>query len=92
MHRLFGKHALQYAKQTPRAHTLHRLNRQVLMIGHDLYTMNAGDSKAVLCRLGKPIPLTEDHKPGLASEKARIEAAGGQARIAPPPPSRPSSS
>ena len=49
------------------------------MIGHNLYTMNAGDSKAVLCRLGKPIPLTEDHKPGHPSERQRIEAAGGTA-------------
>jgi serine/threonine protein phosphatase PrpC len=53
----------------------------VLMIGHNLYTMNAGDSKAVLCRLGKPIPLTEDHKPGHPSERQRIEAAGGTASV-----------
>ncbi len=48
------------------------------MVGHTLYTINAGDSKAVLCRLGKPITLTEDHKPGNASERARIVAAGGE--------------
>ncbi len=52
------------------------------MVGHTLYTINAGDSKAVLCRLGKPITLTEDHKPGNASERARIEAAGGEVRRA----------
>ncbi len=62
---------------------------QVLMVGQTMYTINAGDSKAVLCRLGKPITLTEDHKPGSASERARIEAAGGEVPRSPPAPRPP---
>ncbi|KAJ8613596.1 hypothetical protein CTAYLR_006129 [Chrysophaeum taylorii] len=38
---------------------------------------NVGDSRAVLCRGGDPIPLSEDHKPSRKDEAARIKAAGG---------------
>mmetsp|Transcript_83459 Transcript_83459/g.153255 ORF Transcript_83459/g.153255 Transcript_83459/m.153255 type:complete len:462 (-) Transcript_83459:123-1508(-) len=38
---------------------------------------NAGDSRAVLCRKGKAVRLTQDHKPELPGETARIEAASG---------------
>lgn len=38
---------------------------------------NAGDSRAVLCRGGKAVALSEDHKPSLAREKNRIARAGG---------------
>jgi len=37
---------------------------------------NSGDSRAVLCRAGVAIPLSQDHKPNLETERARIEAAG----------------
>ena len=50
----------------------------------DIFVGNAGDSRAVLARKPKAaggkfrcIPMSEDHKPDLAREKARIEAAGG---------------
>ncbi|XP_059449788.1 probable protein phosphatase 2C 75 [Corylus avellana] len=39
---------------------------------------NCGDSRAVLCRAGTPIPLSQDHKPDRPDELARIEAAGGR--------------
>lgn len=42
-----------------------------------LIVANAGDSRAVLCRNGKAIALSEDHKPNNTIEKRRIEAAGG---------------
>eukprot|EP00930_Biecheleria_cincta_P057835 TRINITY_DN43706_c0_g1_i1.p1 TRINITY_DN43706_c0_g1~~TRINITY_DN43706_c0_g1_i1.p1 ORF type:complete len:444 (-),score=57.61 TRINITY_DN43706_c0_g1_i1:266-1597(-) len=38
---------------------------------------NAGDSRAVLCRNGKAIECSQDHKPGLQTEAARIQRAGG---------------
>jgi len=38
---------------------------------------NAGDSRAVLCRRGMAVELSEDHKPNLPSERARIKRAGG---------------
>ena len=38
---------------------------------------NVGDSRLVIYKNGKVSFTTEDHKPGLESEKKRIEAAGG---------------
>uniref|UniRef100_A0A0D6QYI4 protein-serine/threonine phosphatase n=1 Tax=Araucaria cunninghamii TaxID=56994 RepID=A0A0D6QYI4_ARACU len=39
---------------------------------------NCGDSRAVLSRGGRAIPLSVDHKPDREDELARIEAAGGK--------------
>ncbi|KAM0938915.1 putative protein-serine/threonine phosphatase [Dioscorea sansibarensis] len=39
---------------------------------------NCGDSRAVLSRSGRALPLSDDHKPDRADELARIEAAGGR--------------
>ncbi|XP_059429847.1 probable protein phosphatase 2C 24 [Corylus avellana] len=39
---------------------------------------NCGDSRAVLCRNGKPVPLSSDHKPDRPDELNRIQAAGGR--------------
>ncbi|KAF2072397.1 hypothetical protein CYY_006289 [Polysphondylium violaceum] len=43
-----------------------------------LVVANAGDSRGVLCRNGKAIPLSYDHKPGDPKEKQRILANGGK--------------
>ena len=42
-----------------------------------IYCANSGDSRAVLCEDGKTVECSEDHKPDLPGETARIEAAGG---------------
>ncbi|KAI9907588.1 hypothetical protein PsorP6_004354 [Peronosclerospora sorghi] len=42
-----------------------------------LYTVNLGDSRAVLCRGGNGVALTKDHKPDVPAERQRIERAGG---------------
>ncbi|XP_008808224.2 probable protein phosphatase 2C 6 [Phoenix dactylifera] len=39
---------------------------------------NCGDSRAVLCRGKRPLPLSVDHKPNREDEYARIEAEGGK--------------
>jgi serine/threonine protein phosphatase PrpC len=41
-----------------------------------LYVANAGDSRCVLARAGKAIPLSFDHKPENEEERKRIENAG----------------
>lgn len=43
-----------------------------------LYVANAGDSRCVLARGGKAVPLSFDHKPDNDEEKRRIEKAGSQ--------------
>jgi protein phosphatase 2C len=43
-----------------------------------IYVANCGDSRAVLCRQGQAVPLTDDHKAAREDETARVEAAGGQ--------------
>lgn len=45
--------------------------------GNELYVANAGDSRGVLCRGGKAVALSEDHKPAQEGERSRIIAAGG---------------
>ena len=42
-----------------------------------VYVANAGDSRAVLCKKGIAVPLSNDHKPDLDSEKNRIYKADG---------------
>ena len=42
-----------------------------------IYCANIGDTRAVLCRAGKAINLSNDHKPNLWVEKERITKAGG---------------
>lgn len=42
-----------------------------------LYTANAGDARGVLCRAGKAVRLTYDHKGSDAQEAKRITDAGG---------------
>ncbi|CAE7707452.1 unnamed protein product [Symbiodinium pilosum] len=42
---------------------------------------NCGDSRAVLCRNGNAVELSEDHKPELNSEERRIRQAGGSVKL-----------
>ncbi|PSS33131.1 Protein like [Actinidia chinensis var. chinensis] len=49
----------------------------VLTADH-IVVANCGDSRAVLCRRGRAVPLSSDHKPSRPDELARIEASGGR--------------
>ena len=49
----------------------------VLITDSEIYCANAGDSRAVLCVDARAVEMSIDHKPELATEKARIEKAGG---------------
>jgi serine/threonine protein phosphatase PrpC len=43
-----------------------------------LISANVGDSRAILCRNGKAVDLTKDHKPTAEGERKRILRAGGR--------------
>ncbi|KAI3440633.1 Plasma membrane ATPase [Psidium guajava] len=48
-----------------------------LIIGRLLMVANAGDCRAVLCRGGEAIDMSQDHKPICPSERRRVEEVGG---------------
>ena len=48
----------------------------VLIVGDKIYCANSGDSRCVLSKKGKAIPLSFDHKPSNPSEEERINKAG----------------
>jgi protein phosphatase 1G len=49
-----------------------------LLHNNELYVANAGDSRCVLCRAGKAIEMSIDHKPEDTIEQDRIHKAGGR--------------
>jgi protein phosphatase 2C family protein 2/3 len=48
-----------------------------LVIGRLLMVANVGDCRAVLCRKGEAIDMSQDHRPNYASERRRVEELGG---------------
>ncbi|CAD7015067.1 probable protein phosphatase CG10417 [Ceratitis capitata] len=52
-----------------------------LLNGRDLYVANAGDSRCVVCRNGKAIDMSLDHKPEDEEESSRIIKAGGRVTL-----------
>ncbi|KAK6794604.1 hypothetical protein RDI58_008057 [Solanum bulbocastanum] len=48
-----------------------------VLVGNHLYVANVGDSRTIISKSGKAIPLSEDHKPNRNDERRRIESAGG---------------
>jgi len=50
----------------------------ILLTEQEVVCANAGDSRSILCRNGRPIELSHDHKPNHKTESDRIEAAGGK--------------
>ncbi|KAK8934653.1 putative protein phosphatase 2C 2 [Platanthera zijinensis] len=49
----------------------------VLIFGRLLLVANAGDCRAVLCRKGEAVDMSQDHRPIHASERQRVEECGG---------------
>ncbi|RWW66115.1 hypothetical protein BHE74_00026533 [Ensete ventricosum] len=48
-----------------------------LVFGKLLLVANAGDCRAVLCRKGEAVDMSQDHRPIHAAERERVEQTGG---------------
>lgn len=48
-----------------------------LIFGRLLLVANAGDCRAVLCRKGEAVDMSQDHRPIHAAERKRVEECGG---------------
>ncbi|KAK4372408.1 hypothetical protein RND71_007792 [Anisodus tanguticus] len=48
-----------------------------LVLGRLLMVANVGDCRAVLCRNGEAIDMSQDHRPTYPSERRRVEELGG---------------
>ncbi|XP_054804897.1 probable protein phosphatase 2C 13 [Prosopis cineraria] len=48
-----------------------------LILGSHLLVANAGDCRAVLCKRGVAVDMSQDHRPSYLPEKRRVEASGG---------------
>lgn len=48
-----------------------------LILGRHLLVANAGDCRAVLCRNGVAVDMSQDHKPTYLPERRRVEQLGG---------------
>jgi len=48
-----------------------------LVLGTKLILGHVGDCRAILCRNGRPVDLTTDHRPESQAERNRISTAGG---------------
>ncbi|MBA0612619.1 hypothetical protein Godav_013202 [Gossypium davidsonii] len=48
-----------------------------LVLGRHLLVANAGDCRAVLCRKGTAVEMSQDHRPSYLQERKRVEELGG---------------
>ncbi|VVB01872.1 unnamed protein product [Arabis nemorensis] len=64
--------------QTPNCESVGSTAVVSIITPDKIVVANCGDSRAVLCRNGKPVPLSTDHKPDRPDELDRIEGAGGR--------------
>ncbi|TKY72453.1 phosphatase 2C 13 [Spatholobus suberectus] len=48
-----------------------------LVLGRHLLVANAGDCRAVLCRRGVAVDMSQDHRPSYLPERRRVEELGG---------------
>ncbi|CAI0626419.1 unnamed protein product [Linum tenue] len=49
-----------------------------LVLGRHLLVANAGDCRAVLCRKGAALEMSQDHRPSYLPERRRVEEMGGR--------------
>lgn len=64
--------------QTPECDAVGSTAVVAILTPDKIVIANCGDSRAVLCRNGKALPLSSDHKPDRPDELNRIQEAGGR--------------
>uniref|UniRef100_A0A5B7AZX9 protein-serine/threonine phosphatase n=1 Tax=Davidia involucrata TaxID=16924 RepID=A0A5B7AZX9_DAVIN len=64
--------------QTPECDAVGSTAVVAILTPNKIIIANCGDSRAVLCRNGKAVTLSTDHKPDRPDELIRIQAAGGR--------------
>ncbi|XP_060175009.1 probable protein phosphatase 2C 24 isoform X1 [Lycium barbarum] len=64
--------------QTPECDAVGSTAVAVVVTPDKIIVANCGDSRAILCRNGKAIPLSNDQKPDRPDELNRIQEAGGR--------------
>ncbi|MBA0865939.1 hypothetical protein Goshw_016574 [Gossypium schwendimanii] len=64
--------------QSPECDTVGSTAVVAIVTPDKVVVANCGDSRAVLCRNGRPVPLSSDHKPDRPDELNRIQEAGGR--------------
>ncbi|KAL3518142.1 hypothetical protein ACH5RR_020731 [Cinchona calisaya] len=64
--------------QTPECDAVGSAAVVAVLTPDKIIVANCGDSRAVLCRNGKAVPLSDDHKPDRPDELNRIQAVGGR--------------
>lgn len=64
--------------QTPECDAVGSTAVVAIVTPQKIIVANCGDSRAVLCRNGKALPLSSDHKPDRPDELNRIQEAGGR--------------
>ncbi|GAV78309.1 PP2C domain-containing protein [Cephalotus follicularis] len=64
--------------QTPECDAVGSTAAVAIITPDKIIVANCGDSRAVLCRNGKAVALSTDHKPDRPDELNRIEGAGGR--------------
>lgn len=64
--------------QTPQCDAVGSTAVVAVVTPDKIIVSNCGDSRAVLCRSGVAVQLSDDHKPDRADELKRIQAAGGR--------------
>uniref|UniRef100_G3PZ43 protein-serine/threonine phosphatase n=1 Tax=Gasterosteus aculeatus TaxID=69293 RepID=G3PZ43_GASAC len=72
----FARH-LHFCPKDPRTNTGTTSTVALLRDGIELVVASVGDSRAMLCRKGKALKLTDDHTPERKDEKERVKRSGG---------------
>ncbi|KAK7930539.1 hypothetical protein WMY93_006934 [Mugilogobius chulae] len=72
----FAKH-LHFFPNSPATNAGTTATVALLRDGIELVVASVGDSRAMLCRRGKALKLTDDHTPERKDEKIRVKKSGG---------------